>query len=168
MEVLQQQLLEDPDYQNRLDAIEVHTTAYVAHHEHSQDERAVITIPVVFHVIHNGDAVGSSENISSNYIQAQIAQLNLDYRKLNSDAANIPSVFASVAADVEVEFCLAQRDPSGNATTGINRYNYGQASPTTSYIDNTIKPATIWDRSKYLNIWVTNIGGGILGYATFP
>ncbi|MBL7787187.1 MAG: fibronectin type III domain-containing protein [Chitinophagales bacterium] len=168
MEVLQQQLLEDPDYQNRLDAIEVHTAAYVAHHEHSQDERAVITIPVVFHVIHNGDAVGSSENISSNYIQAQIAQLNLDYRKLNSDAANIPSVFASVAADVEVEFCLAQRDPSGNATTGINRYNYGQASPTTSYIDNTIKPATIWDRSKYLNIWVTNIGGGILGYATFP
>ena len=37
MEVLQQQLLEDPDYQNRIDAIEAHTAAYVAHHEHGED-----------------------------------------------------------------------------------------------------------------------------------
>ncbi|MEI6020358.1 MAG: zinc-dependent metalloprotease, partial [Bacteroidota bacterium] len=36
------------------------------------------------------------------------------------------------------------------------------------YIDATIKPATIWNPNKYMNMWVCGISGGILGYATFP
>jgi len=170
MEVLEQQLAADPDMANRMEAIERHTEQYMESGNHEHD-RVVVTIPVVFHIIHNGDAVGTNENISDALIQAQLNQLNLDFRKLNSDASLIPSVFAGVAADAEVQFCLAQRTPSGAATTGINRLNQGQASWTMNQIESSLKPSTIWDRNKYLNLWTVIFGGGdagTLGYAQFP
>lgn len=167
MDVLEQQIAADPTLPGRMEAIERHTEEYIATGAH-QHHRNVITIPVVFHIIHNGDAVGSGENISDTYIMAQLNQLNQDFRKLNADASSVPSLFAGVAADTEIQFCLAQRTPSGAATTGINRVYFNNSSPTTSYMDNTVKPATIWDRNKYLNFWTANLSGGILGYAQFP
>ena len=78
----------------------------------------VITIPVVVHVIHNGGAVGTAENISNEQIQSQITVLNQDYRRQeNTNGYNTNAV----GADIEVEFCLAQRDPSGLASNGIDR-----------------------------------------------
>ena len=35
-------------------------------------------------------------------------------------------------------------------------------------IDPIIKPNTIWDPTKYFNIWVIEFSGGTLGYAQFP
>jgi hypothetical protein len=169
MDNLNNQLLQDPTMQDRMEQIEQHTQNYAAHHQHG--ERAVITIPVVFHIIHNGDAVGSGENISDTYIMAQLDQLNKDYRKLNSDVSLVPSVFAGLAADAEIQFCLAQRKPDGTATTGINRVNMGQASWAQTQIESTLKPQTIWDRNKYLNVWSCIFGGSsasLLGYAQFP
>jgi PKD repeat protein len=135
--------------------------------------KTVYNLPVVVHVIHNGTAVGSSFNISNAQILSQIAVLNEDFRKLNADTGSIPSVFAGLAADCEINFCLAQTDPNGQATTGIDRIDRnseGWTAPPFSknYVDATIKPATIWDVNKYLNIWVCNLSGGLLGYATFP
>jgi hypothetical protein len=69
---------------------------------------------------------------------------------------------------------LAKFDPSGNPTTGIIRHQFAQATwNTDTAIDNTLKPATIWDHNKYLNIWTVNMGGtllsqGVLAYATLP
>ncbi len=144
----------------------------------SKGAAVVYTIPVVFHVIHNGTNVGVSFNISDAQIQSQLDVLNEDFRRLNPDAVNTPSVFTSVAADCEVNFCLAQTDPNGNATTGIDRINRitaGFSSPPylNTYIDQTIKPATIWNTNNYLNIWVVpnytdNFGNPLLGHATFP
>jgi hypothetical protein len=133
--------------------------------------RNVITIPVVVHVLHDGDPVGVSENISDAQILSQIAILNQDFRRLNADANNTPSEFQPVAADIEIEFCLAQRDPDGNPTTGILRHNFGQATYTDIFIDNTIKPQTNWNRDNYLNIYTARFGGdiaNILGYASQP
>lgn len=137
----------------------------------------VYTIPIVFHVIHNGTNVGMSYNISDAQILSQVAVLNEDYRRLNADTANTPAVFKPAAADCEIQFCLAQRDPNNNTTTGINRINRNTAGFTAppytqSYIDQTIKPATIWNVNNYLNIWVvpdyTTSGFQLLGHATFP
>lgn len=133
-------------------------------------QRALITIPVIVHVVHDGDTVGGSENISDAQVYSQINALNIDYRKQNPDTANIPSVFRPLAADFEIEFCLATRDPQGNATTGIERIN-GQRSSWTVVTADEFKPSTIWDPSKYLNIWVMRLGGtnsSTLGYAQFP
>ena len=169
MDVLEQQLSQDPDMAARMEAIERHTEHF--HHNHNHNDRAVITIPVVFHIVHNGDALGSGENISDALIQAQLDQLNQDFALQNSDASLIPSIFQGVAANTEIQFCLAQRKPDGTATNGINRFNGGRTSWTVSQIDGSLKPTSIWDRNQYLNIWSVVFGGadaGLLGYAQFP
>lgn len=134
----------------------------------------VYQIPVIFHVINNGEAVGSGSNISQAALQSQIDVLNEDYRrKVGSNGYNTNPV----GADCEIEFCLAQRKPDGSGFTAgqegverINRNTQGWSAPpySTNYVDATIKPATSWDPSKYMNIWICSLGGGILGYAQFP
>lgn len=158
----------DPQFETKQNAIERFTEEYVAS---GKTNRAVITIPVVFHVVHNGDALGSGENISDVYINAQLQQLNDDFRKLNSDRNLVPSAFSALHADTEIQFCLATRKPDGTATTGINRMNGGNTSWTMNQIESNLKPSTIWNRDKYLNIWTVVFGGndaGTLGYAQFP
>jgi predicted Zn-dependent protease len=129
---------------------------------------AVLRIPVVFHVIHSGTSIGNAANISDARILQQIQTLNNDFRRTNSDANQTPSMFQGVAADTEIEFCLATVDPNGNATTGILRHQYNNI-PDQTYIENTIKPQTYWDSNKYLNIWSVDMPtNGVLGYAYLP
>src|SRR5690349_1396016 len=40
----------------------------------------ILTIPIIVHVIHNGEAVGTGANISQAQVQAQIDVLNEDFR----------------------------------------------------------------------------------------
>ncbi|MFN8297821.1 MAG: M43 family zinc metalloprotease [Chitinophagales bacterium] len=131
----------------------------------NQSRSVIITIPVVFHVIHSGQAVGTGLNISDAQIQSQIDVLNECYRKRNADTALVPSWFKSRIADIEVEFCLARRDPNGNPSTGITRHNFPNAS---NNFDTNIKPVTQWNPAYYMNVWTTVLNGQILGYATFP
>ncbi len=81
----------------------------------------IIRIPVVVHVLHNGEPVGSGRNISMAQIESQIDVLNEDFRRLNSDAVNTPTQFQTVAADVGLEFHLACIDQDGNPTNGVVR-----------------------------------------------
>ena len=127
----------------------------------SMEKATLLTIPCIFHIITDG---AGAENISAAQVQAQVDQLNIDFRNLagSTDPA---------AADVEIEFCLAILDPSDNvlAEPGINRVTtYGEGPFNTGVIDNTIKPGTFWDPDQYMNVWVADITGGILGYAQFP
>lgn len=126
---------------------------------------SVIRIPVVVHVIHDGDAVGSGENIADGQVLSQITVFNQDFRK----QAGTPGAGAGV--DTTIEFCMAQVDPNGNPTNGINRVNRGIASYSTMGSIQTAKVATIWDPTKYLNMWTFRFSGGmanILGFAQFP
>ena len=45
-------------------------------------EATIVSIPVVFHVIHNGESVGAGTNLSEEQIQAQIEVLNEDFRRM--------------------------------------------------------------------------------------
>ena len=83
----------------------------------SKSSNSIITIPVVVHVVWNTNA----ENISDAQIFSQIDVLNADYRRTNSDASNTPSVWQNIAADCEIDFCLATVAPNGASTTGITR-----------------------------------------------
>lgn len=127
--------------------------------------QATIVIPVVVHVFHNASdgTIGQGTNISVAQIQSQIDVLNEDFNAQNADLSNVPAVFQNVIGSLDVEFRLAEFDESGNATNGITRNSLGSGS----WTDN-LKPGSIWDPSEYLNIWVTTISGGTLGYATFP
>lgn len=141
--------------------------------KNGKSANAVITIPVVVHVIHNGDAVGQNENISTARVLSQITVLNQDFRRmLGTPGYNTNAV----GADVEIQFCLAQTDPDGLPTNGINRVNLGVNSWSTSAaVEGTLKPQTQWDPKRYFNIWVAQFSsspvaelGGVLGYAQFP
>lgn len=160
MDVLMENIQKDPFVTQRMLEIENHTQEYVR--EHQTETRAVVRIPVVVHVLYRT----STENISDAQIASQIQVLNEDFRRTNSDRNNT----WSQAADSEIEFCLANIDPNGNATNGITRTYTSVSSFSTNdamkYSSQGGKNA--WPTDKYLNIWVCNIGGGILGYAQFP
>ena len=132
----------------------------------SKTAATIIIIPVVVHVIHNGQAIGTAPNIYDAQVESQITVLNEDFRKmLGSNGYNTNPV----GADVEIEFKLALRDPNGNPTNGIDRVNFGQATWSPEDIEATVKPATYWDPSQYLNMWtVAFSNSNDLGYAQFP
>lgn len=142
----------------------------------NQKIKMIYNIPVIVHVIHNGEAVGSGSNISQAQVNSQFDVLNEDYSLTNADTTNIPAVFKLVAANCEIHFCPAVVDPQGNllAEPGIDRVNRntkGFTAPpygNTTYIDNTIKTSTSWDPTQYMNMWCCDLGGGLLGYAQFP
>lgn len=163
-EVLLRQLQEDPALRQRMDAIEAQTNLFIQ--SGGAQDRTVVTIPVVVHVVWNT----TLQNVSDAQIQSQMDVLNADFRKLNADVSNTPGAFAGLTADCELNFCLAARTPGGAATTGIER----RQTTTTSFGTNDNVKHTntggldAWDATKYLNLWVCNLSGGVLGYAQFP
>jgi hypothetical protein len=131
----------------------------------TQRLKQVIKIPVIFHILYRT----VDENISSERITAQLAALNRDFRKKNSDTINTPQSFIPFAVDMEIEFYLAKSDPHGKSTTGIERI-YTPVSYW--YSDDKMKfkssyGADAWDSKSYLNIWICKLDD-VLGYSTFP
>ena len=134
----------------------------------------VYNIPVVVHIVHN-DATQTpgkpnSQNISDEQIYSQIAVLQEDFRKLNSDTVNTSAEFKSLAADSKINFCLASRDPFGNNTTGITRHfiNVDSWNIENKAEYDKLRTYGYWPPIQYLNIWVANLEGAYLGIATFP
>ena len=142
----------------------------------AQDRTDPIIIPVVVHVLHDGD----EGNISYAQIQDGIRTLNEDFNRLNADASNTRNTaqapFLPVASTIGIRFVLAKIDPNGNCTNGVERResplatNFGNDDNTKFYANGGLDA---WDRNKYFNIWtVNNIendgAGTILGYAQFP
>ncbi len=136
----------------------------------TEEDQEIYRLPVVFHIIHQGEPIGTGLNLSAEQIYSQFQALNLDFRRLNPDTTRTPLRFKPVAADTRIEFVLARIDPSGKilAEAGINRYNGQKSQWAQNDFNQLIKPITIWDTDNYINIWVTKMTGGILGVATLP
>lgn len=149
-----------PEAKQQLDRLNTDLRNYEMSNASRGERGLVITIPVVFHVVYST----TSQNISDNQLQSQIDVLNECFRKRAADSALVPAIFKPRHSDTEIQFCLAGTDPLGNTTSGITRHNYTAGTD----MDNVIKPATQWDPTRYLNIWTTNLGSGLLGYATMP
>ena len=138
--------------------------------------KASSTIPIVVHIIHDGEEVGEGLNLSYDQILSQVEVLNEDFRRKPgtpgfNDSPN--------GADAQIEFCLAKVNPDGNilpepGVNRINRIDAGFSPPpfTGEYLKTTIQPSTIWDPDLYLNIWVSALsseqGRSILGLAQLP
>ncbi|MDQ3017211.1 MAG: zinc-dependent metalloprotease [Bacteroidota bacterium] len=128
----------------------------------------VYTIPVVVHVIHLGEAIGTRSNIPDIQILDALAGINDRFANMNG-----------MGRDIEINFCLANRDPNGCPTSGINRVD-GSAVP--RYADEgitwagdcgaeeqAVKDLIKWPTWEYYNIWVVHdICGDIAGYAYYP
>lgn len=131
-----------------------------------RQQGAPYKIPVVVHVIHNGEPVGTGVNISDAQILSQIEVLNKDFQRANTDANLTPGDFLPVAAGFDIEFVLAKQTPEGLPTTGIVRKNGERFS--WPPFDPALNAVSYWPSRDYLNIWVTRLGSGFLGYAQFP
>ena len=127
-------------------------------------------IPVVVHVIHNGEAVGNGTNIGDQQIQSQIDVLNADFKRLNPDTILTPDIFKDVAGNPGIEFVLAYQDPEGNPTTGVTRH-LGSKENWNSESDKDVaelQSIIHWPSEDYVNIYVTDISSSFIGKASFP
>ena len=131
------------------------------------ERKGVTTIPVVVHVIYNQPV----EKISTAQVKSQIPVLNKDFRAKNLDRKKVPDCWKGLVTDSQIKFALAKTDPKGKKTSGIT---YTKTEATSfSYEDDPVKSSDTggmdpWPMDEYLNIWVCQLGGGLLGYATFP
>ena len=122
-----------------------------------------VVLPIVFHIVHTG--AGEENNISDEQIMSQVDVLNEEF------------------ADSKIQFCMAVRDPEGNPTNGITRYD---ASWNETYVlegvsngndqdawdqEEMKEAAGCWNPDEYINFYVVNEingndgGWGIQGFA---
>ncbi|GAA3166414.1 hypothetical protein GCM10010466_66510 [Planomonospora alba] len=160
-------LNESTTYRARRAAIENRALQY-ERGRRSPVREEVVTLPVVVHVVHNPAVPG--QDIGDEQIHSQLAVLNRDFRAANPDREKVPPVWRPLVADAKIEFRLAAVDPEGEPTDGIIRVATERRSFS---FDDAVKASATggsdpWPTDQYLNIWVCQLGGGLLGYAQFP
>src|SRR6218665_329724 len=131
----------------------------------NQSAKTTLLIPVVFHIVMTNPSL-----VTDAQLQAQLDTLNKDFFGTNGDSTRIPDYFKPYFGKSSIQFCLAQRTPDEETTNGIDRIITTKTSFT---IDDGVKYTSSggtpgWDTDKYLNIWICNLSGSYLGYATFP
>lgn len=139
--------------------------------DNSTTKATEYTIPVVFHVLHNG----GPENISKEQILSALSILNRDFAMLNQDTLSIQPQFQSIRSKADIKFVLATKAPNGACFSGITRtqsvetFNGEDGSAQVSAIvaGNDVYNGT-WPGNKYLNIFVCKDIGGAAGYTFNP
>ncbi|MCB0685504.1 MAG: hypothetical protein KDC53_03235 [Saprospiraceae bacterium] len=112
----------------------------------------IYEVPVVVHIFHAGDALGTQYNPSDAEIQAIIEEASLRFRHQHPGAANYTNPYYGV--DTEISLCLAKVDPLGNQTNGIVRYN-DPALATGNGLDlSSMFAPYMWARDYYCNLIV--------------
>jgi len=160
-------LREVPDYAASRVAVE--NAYFFASEEFDGVPRiGVTTIPVVVHIVGGPDRAGA---VTDEQVANQIDILNADYSASNPDMKSVPEPFQGLIADTQIRFVLADLDPDGLATSGINRV--ASEVVTFSADDDAVKfaptgGADAWPAERYLNLWICGLAGGLLGYAQFP
>jgi hypothetical protein len=165
MEVHQRLLESDPNFRLALGALE-HDTQDRLTRPFALKSAGPVTIPVVVQVVYKTAA----QKISVAQVNSQIDALNRDYSATNPDKSKTPAPWSGLVSDTLIRFALATKDPAGKTTTGIV---YTKTTKNSFPQDDSVKfkskgGADAWPRDNYLNLWVCNLGGGLLGYAQFP
>jgi len=162
----------DSKYRSNFNSAQAKVNDYLSSNNKSA-KATLLTVPVVVHVLHLGESVGTGTNISDAQIQSAIDNMNDCYDGIGT-----------YTTDTDIQFRLAAQDPNCSATTGIVRVNASGTSdystngitndPGTSLNEVAVKALSKWPNSDYYNIWIVagidgNMGGaGVQGYAYFP
>ena len=124
----------------------------------------ILQVPVVVHVMHKGEELGVGNNISDENVKLGIQYLNNYWRKRTEILGVVEGV------DMKIEFILAIQDEAGNTTNGIERVDM---SGVAAYVEggvgegglkdynndqeiNSLKEYSIWDPTKYYNVWIVD------------
>lgn len=154
---------------------------YTANLASGKTQMVNYTIPVIVHIVHFGEAVGTFPNIDSNQVKSQLDVLNNDFAGAGLNVGTVPFAFANLVANTGIKFCRAKNNPQGGALIepGIHRVDADGSlwpNPATYtgsiqyYINTFVKPSTAWDPVRYLNIWISDrpTGETLNGFATYP
>ena len=141
-------------------------------------------IPVVVHIVHNGEPIGTGTNISYDQVKSQIDALNAGFSNYSSTANYYQSLAGTqyagfpngpFAVDTRIRFCLATIPGPGASWTsaaepGVMRYNNATASrheysvTGQTQLSNLTQPGNIFNSANFLNIWVVTairFGGNV-------
>lgn len=166
MKVLNEKLLANPGLEKKMYDVEKHTRQAISFKGKPTNPgggggtdptpyTGAVTIPVIVNILED-----SSHPVTQAHIDSQIDILNEDYNNNNPNTSGVPAEFASVVTDANITFTLA-----GVVRKASTKTSWG-TSDAMKYSSQGGIDAT--DPTTYLNIWVCEIGGGILGYAQFP
>lgn len=153
-EILEEQMRNDPQRARNLEELEKKTQAFQGRSQFRTTGK--LTIPVVVNV-----ALSNASRVDAAQINSQIAVLNRDYAKANSElkaGIYLAGYSLDEVANCDLEFVLSNvvyKNVSGSFGT-----NDAVKKSTTG-----ISPT---DPTTKLNIWVCDLSSGLLGYAQFP
>jgi hypothetical protein len=167
VELLNRRISRDPSLKVRLAQQEARLQQKIRQQGAQRADITPLTIPVVFHIVMTNPSI-----ITDAQIQAQLDTLNKDYAGLNGDSVKIPGYFKPLFGKSSIRFVLAQRTPNNEVTNGVERITTTVSSFNQNTVDNVKHSFTggteAWNSNNYLNVWVCNFSGGLLGIATFP
>jgi len=169
----------DPDYKKRHE--EMLESIGTAASSQRRLPNGVLQVPVVVHVMHKGETIGTGTNISDEEVKLGLKYLNNYWRSISDTYGDGDGV------DMKIEFVLAIQDPNGNMTNGIDRVDL---STDDAYVNNGVnlrensgisdtelKAYSVWDPYSYYNVWIideidnsncyVNDGSYIAGYAYY-
>ena len=165
-----QVLLQDPEFRKQFEEEQTQFRREEARYKLSGRKRGtILTIPVVFHVLHSGGV----ENISDEQIQDALAILNRDFRLQNNDAKTVHADFNSLPSDVEIEFKMATLAPDGTCFRGITRTITSDTTTDGGKQVSLIRAGNDvfkgeWPGNRYLNFFICKSIGGAAGYTYRP
>ena len=162
-EVMQNLFSQDPLAKERFDGQQKIFNETLSQIVHNRQNRinSIITVPVVIHI-----GLPNPNLVTNATVFNQLDTLNWTYGAASlTDSLRTYTPFRTTYGRSEIRFCLAQRTPTNQPTNGINRVINNNV------FSETVHPSTqipAWDPTKYLNIWVVQLSGGILGYSFKP
>ncbi|MGB0523896.1 MAG: M43 family zinc metalloprotease [Flammeovirgaceae bacterium] len=124
--------------------------AFGQHHATGRVTAQTYVIPVVFHV-YGTDFAGATVN--DQIIQTALEKVNEDFQGLNDDFNTVSALFTPLKSTLDISFKLAQLDPNGNPTTGINYYPALAGFGNGGGYDSQIQQYA-WDNYKYMNVYI--------------
>lgn len=113
-------------------------------------------IPVVVHVYGSRYNCTNASGLclTDQKIIDGLNKSNEDFLGTNTQDGPISPEFQAIRENLNVEFVLAQKDPSGNATNGIVRHNREQAGYGDGESHDSQIAADAWDNFKYMNVYI--------------
>ena len=156
-ELMNAALKNTPELKKRMELMNDGINQSIISNKANKAAASMLTIPVVFFVVHNNNALGTGSNINDVQVNSQLDALNTYFNPYN------------------IKFCLATK----NGTQTITSINHVNGGNQTNHIASDSGQQQLINiaggnlsQNNFLRIWIVNsINGsnsGILGYSMFP